>query len=567
MLSKLTIKNVALIEYAEIEFEEGLNVLSGETGAGKSVVLDSVNFVLGAKADRNMIRFGESECLVKAEFFVPESSKSISELKELDIDSDGEIIISRKFSENGKNTIKINGNTVTATMLRRVTDSLVDVHGQSEHFFLLNESNQLRTLDSVVGEELFSKKATLQTYLKEKRAIEQRISMLGGDEKERGRRLDVLSFQIDEIESADLKEGEEDELIGKRNKISNLEKIIIAIQEASSIFSNEGGVLDCLRGANRAFSPIAKLDIEYESMKDKIESLSLEAGDVAELLSDMNESLYFDENEAEEIEKRLDVIRSLKRKYGANKAEIDTYLHNIRQEYELLSDCEGQYAILLDELAKTKKKIYQLCRQITDLRKKSGEDFCHRVTKELKTLNIVSAQFAIQFNEYTEADVDKANAQGLDDICFLFSANAGEPIKPLSKIISGGEMSRFMLSIKTQLSSINEISTYIFDEIDAGISGKTAKVVGEKLAQIAKNTQIIAVSHLAQIAAMSDKEFLIEKHEADGKTLTHVYALNSEEKRKELVRLLGGNDGDEFADKHAEELLNQAKDYKNSLNA
>lgn len=565
MLSKLTIKNVALIEYAEIEFEEGLNVLSGETGAGKSVILDSVNFVLGAKADRNMIRFGESECLVKAEFFVPESSKSIFELKELDIDSDGEIIISRKFSENGKNIIKINGNTVTATMLRRVTDSLVDVHGQSEHFFLLNESNQLRTIDSVVGEELYSKKATLQTFLKEKRAIEERISMLGGDEKERGRRLDVLSFQIEEIESAALRDGEEEELLAKRNKISNLEKIITAIQEASNIFSSEGGVLDCLRGASRSFSSISKLDVEYESMKEKIEALSLDASDVAEVLSDMGESLYFDENEAEEIEKRLDLIRSLKRKYGANKAEIDAYLRNIQQEYDLLSDCEGQYTILLDDLAKTRKKIYQLCCQITDLRKKSGDDFCRRVTKELQTLNIASAQFSIQFNEYTDADVDKANSQGLDNVSFLFSANAGEPMKPLSKIISGGEMSRFMLSIKTQLSSVNEISTYIFDEIDTGISGKTAKVVGEKLAQIAKHTQIIAVSHLAQIAAMSDKEFLIEKKEADGKTLTHVYALNFDEKRKELVRLLGGNDGDEYADKHAEELLNQANAYKKSL--
>ena len=565
MLSKLTIKNVALIEYAEIEFGEGLNVLSGETGAGKSVILDSVNFVLGAKADRNMIRFGETECFVKAEFILPETAKAVSELRELDIDSDGEIIISRKFSENGKNAIKINGNTVTATMLRSVTDALVDVHGQSEHFFLLNESNQLRTLDCVVGKELSVKKAELQELLKEKRAIAERISMLGGDEKERGRRLDVLSFQIEEIETADLKDGEEDELIATRNKISNLEKIILSIQEASNILSGEGGALDALRSANRALSPIAKLDEEYEKIKDKIESISMDASDVAELLSDAADGLYFDENEAEEIEARLDIIRSLKRKYGANKKEIDEYLQTIREEYELLSDCEGQYAILMDNLNKTKKKIYKICCQISALRKNAGEDFCARVTAELKTLNIANSQFAIQFNEYTEDDVDKANAHGLDDICFLFSANAGEPMKPLSKIISGGEMSRFMLSIKTQLSNINEISTYIFDEIDAGISGKTAKVVGEKLAQIASKTQIIAVSHLAQIACMSDKEFLIEKQELDGKTITQVFALDSDQQRTEIVRLLGGNDGDEFAEKHAEELLNQAKNYKKTL--
>jgi DNA repair protein RecN (Recombination protein N) len=230
-----------------------------------------------------------------------------------------------------------------------------------------------------------------------------------------------------------------------------------------------------------------------------------------------------------------------------------------------LSDCEGQYSILTDRKTKIEGKIYSVCKDVTKLRKTHGKAFCKRVTDELKTLNIASAQFDIQFEEYTEKDVSRANTNGLDDICFLFSANAGEPMKSLGKIISGGEMSRFMLAVKTQLSDVNEISTYIFDEIDAGISGKTAKVVGEKLARIAKHTQIIAVSHLAQIAVMSDSEFLIEKQEEDGKTLTRVKALNDKEKKLEIVRLLGGNDGDEYAEKHAEELLKQAKEYKNSI--
>ena len=230
-----------------------------------------------------------------------------------------------------------------------------------------------------------------------------------------------------------------------------------------------------------------------------------------------------------------------------------------------MSDCEGQYAALTDELRKTNRKIFKICNKITELRKTHGQPFCRRVTDELKTLNIASAKFDIRFNEYTEEDVGKATANGLDEICFLFSANAGEPLKPLGKIISGGEMSRFMLAIKTQLSDVNQISTYIFDEIDAGISGKTAKIVGEKFAQIAKNTQIIAVSHLAQIASMSDKEFLIEKFEKDGKTYTDVRELTDEQKTKEIVRLLGGDDGDEFALKHATELMKQAKEYKTSI--
>ena len=565
MLSKLTIKNVALIEQAEIEFGEGLNVLSGETGAGKSVILDSVNFVLGAKADRSMIRYGETECMVKAEFMLPESAKAVQELREMDIDTDGEIIISRKFSETGKNVIKVNGNTVTASMLRKVTDALVDVHGQSEHFFLLKESNQLKTLDAVVGEPLLPLKEELSALIKERKQIDAQIALLGGDEKERGRRLDILAFQIEEIEAAALKEGEEEELLAKRTKIHNLEKILNALRDAFQAFSSEGGVSDSLRYAERAVSSISRLDEEYANILEKIEGISSEAEDVVAVLSDLTESLYFDEGEAEEVESRLDLLRSLKRKYGANIVEIQAYLEKIREEYELLSDCEGQYAILTAEREKTEKKLFAVCQKITVLRKSHGKAFCQRVTEELKTLNIASAQFEIEFKEYEETDIHKVTSSGLDEICFMFSANAGEPMKTLGKIISGGEMSRFMLAVKTQLSDVNEICTYIFDEIDAGISGKTAKVVGEKLAKIAKIKQIIAVSHLAQIAVMSDNEFLIEKTENAGKTLTNVYSLDEKGKTDEIVRLLGGTANDEYALKHAKELLKQAKEYKISI--
>ena len=566
MLTKLSIKNVALIERAEIEFKEGLNVLSGETGAGKSVILDSVNFVLGAKADRSMIRYGETECMVKAEFMIPETSKAIAALREMDIDTDGEIIISRKFTEAGKNAIKINGNTVTATMLRSVTDSLVDVHGQSEHFFLLKESNQLKTLDNVVGKALAPLKEELADLLKKKKQCNEQIAMLGGDEQERSRRLDILAFQIEELENADLKEGEEEELLVKRNKIVNMEKIIAALREAMQSLSGDCGVLDGLRYASRSMSGIARIDEAFASICDRIECVASDAEDVSETLSDMAESLDFDENEAEETEARLDLIRSLKRKYGANFEEISAYFEKAKAEYDLLSDCEGQYAALTAEIEKINKKILTACKKITDLRKKEGASFCKRVTDELKTLNIASAQFDIEFTDYTEVDVDKATTNGLDSVCFMFSANAGEPMKPLGKIISGGEMSRFMLAIKTQLSDVNEISTYIFDEIDAGISGITAKVVGEKLARIAKGTQVLAVSHLAQIAVMSDAEFLIQKEENAGKTLTQVHCLDQNGRLKEIIRLLGGSDADEFALKHAQELLKQADAYKRSIN-
>ena len=345
-----------------------------------------------------------------------------------------------------------------------------------------------------------------------------------------------------------------------------MEKIITALREAMEAVSGENGVLDALRYASRSILGISRLDESYSALCDKIEGVASEAEDVSEVLSDMAESLDFDENEAEETEARLDLIRALKRKYGANYQEIADYLAKARAEYDLLSDCEGQYAALTAEIEKLNKKIFATCKKITELRKKEGKSFCDRVINELKTLNIPSAQFDIEFTDYTELDVDKANTNGLDSVCFMFSANAGEPMKSLGKIISGGEMSRFMLAIKTQLSEVNEISTYIFDEIDAGISGKTAKVVGEKLARIAKDTQVLAVSHLAQIAVMSDAEFLIEKEEMNGKTLTQVHCLDQDGQVKELIRLLGGTNEDEFAIKHAEELLRQAKEYKKSIN-
>ena len=565
MLAKLSIKNVALIEQAEISFDGGLNVLSGETGAGKSVILDSVNFVLGAKADRSMIRYGETECLVKAEFLVDESSKAVQTLRELDIESDGEIIISRRFSDAGKNSIKINGCTVTAAMLRQVTDSLVDVHGQSEHFYLLKESNQLKLLDTVVGHPLLDEKQALQNALKEKRLIDEKIAMLGGNEMERARRLELLSYQIEEILSVDLKDGEEETLAAQRDKMMHLEKIINGLQEASNVLSGDVGVLDGLHVAVRAINPIVKYDDNYAVFLERLENLQAELEDVCEALTDAGNELYFDENQVAEIEARLDAIRALKRKYGADKEQIDAYLQAIQSERDLLEDCEGQYASLMQKREKTVQEIYVICKKITQLRKQTAETFTKQIVEELKTLNMSQPQFMIEFSAYTEQDTEHATQNGLDNVTFLFSANAGEPVKPLGKIISGGEMSRFMLAVKTRLSGLNGIVTYIFDEIDAGISGKTAKVVGEKLAKIAKNTQIIAVSHLAQIACMSDSAFLIEKAEKDGKTLTHVEKLDDHARLSELVRLLGGDDDNAFALKHAQELVHQACDFKTSI--
>lgn len=565
MLASLTIKNVALIDSAEIEFGEGLNVLSGETGAGKSVILDSVNFVLGAKADKSMIRYGEEECFVKATFLVDENSLAYKALEDIDIEPDECIIISRKYNLNGKGTIKINGNAVNATMLKKVTSALVDVHGQSEHFFLLSEKNQLNVLDGICPPALDKAKAELREEESAYRDIKKRLSVFSGDKAERARRIDMLNFQITEIDDAALKEGEEEELREKLEKVRNAEKIARAIGEAESCLTAENGALDLIKSAKRSVSSVSKFDGEYLSLSDRLENAIAEIDDIGESLSFLSDGLFVDEREAEAMDSRLDFIKELKRKYGGSVAEIIAFREKANAEYEMLSNCDEEFSRLESERKESLKKIYSICLRLTALRKEAAEKFSKRVISELASLNIPKADFAVEFTPYTEDNTSSAGEDGLDDICFMFSANAGEPLKPLGKIISGGEMSRFMLSVKSQLSGINGISTYIFDEIDTGVSGKTARVMAEKIAKIAMGTQVIAVSHLPQLVSMGDTQIFIEKKEEGGKTYTKVKRLEGEDRIKEIARLLGGEEGSKYALDHAREMYESSNSYKKSL--
>ena len=561
MLVRLNIRNVALIESAEIELGEGLNVLSGETGSGKSVILDSINFVLGAKADRSMIRNGAADCSVTAVFRVPPESRALDELRAMDIDAEEELIVSRRYRADGRGDSKINGCPVNAGMLRRVTSHLVDVHGQSEHFYLLSEANQLALLDRAAGGPVAQAKAELSRLLAERREIAAKRRALGGDDAERGRRLDILRYQTEEIDAAALTEGEEETLETKRLFYANIEKIGRALAEASQALTEDGAAVDSLHGARRSLSEISRLDARYAALVERLEGLAAEAEDVGETVASLAEDLTFDERDAAETESRLDLIRSLKKKYGGSIAAILAYRGQIGQEYDLLSHSDEQSAALAAAAEKNDAAVYAVCRTITAARKAAADDFCARVSEQLRTLNIRSARFGAEFAEYGAEDAPRATAEGLDSMRFLFSANAGEPFKPLNKVISGGEMSRLMLAIKTCMSA-GEISTYIFDEIDAGISGRTAKVVAEKFADIARGTQIIAVSHLAQIAAMADENFLISKREtAEGKTRTEIAALDTQGRKAEIVRLLGG-EGSGAAATLADELLASCAAYK-----
>ena len=554
MLSRLYIKNIALISQADIEFDAGLNVLSGETGSGKSVVLDSINFVLGSKADRMMIRYGESEAVVRAEFIVSENGEAAQKLKELDIDCDGNIVISRRLGADGKGAIKINGNSVTASMLKSVTQHLVDVHGQSEHFFLLSEDNQLKVIDGILGADGQAVKAELSSLIADRRRINAQIKALGGDGAERERKIDLLKFQIAEIENAGLREGEFENLKTRQNVLANTEKIISAINAVRSCLSDDGGCIDGISSAIHSMNGVADVGEEYANILSRLEGLSAEATDISETLGDMSEDLVFDGREAEEIDSRLSLIKELKRKYGADETEILAFAEKARTEFDLLSDGANAVAKLNAEAAACDDGIYSLCRKLTDLRVEAAKSFCRSVTAELRTLNIPDANFEVSFVSYDRQTANLLSSDGSDSVSFMFSANKGEPLKPLNKVISGGEMSRFMLAVKTRLKNVNGISTYIFDEIDAGISGFTAASVAEKFSVISRDTQILAVSHLPQVCAAGNAQFLIFKEEENGKTLTKIRRLDGESRVEEIMRLTGSVNS-EAAKKHAEELI------------
>lgn len=558
MLQRLYVRNIALIDEADIEFNPKLNVLSGETGSGKSVILDSINFVLGSKADKSMIRYGETEAIVKAEFVVDENSPAARALSELDIECDGQIIITRKYTIDGKSSIKINGNSVTVAMLKSITSHLVDVHGQSEHFFLLNEANQLKVLDGLCGQDIEVIKGEIAELLAHKRHLKESLNALGGDEQERERKLDLLSYQIGEIEDAEIKEGEFEDLKTRYNVIVNAEKIINTFNTVKSMFSNDGGCTDMISLAQRQMASVADLNEEYGKIYTRLENLAVEAEDISESITDLVDEISFDEGEAHYVEERIELIKKLQKKYGSDEQSILLFLDNAREEYGKLMNCSETIEKLNKELTDLNGKIYARCVKLTEIRKKVALILCKNVEQQLKTLNIANARFNIDFNVYdfNTANLDSTN--GSDSVCFMFTANKGEPLKSLNKVISGGEMSRFMLAVKTQLKGLNGISTYIFDEIDAGISGYTAKTVADKFIEIGSKTQIIAVSHLPQVCAASDMQFLIYKDERNGKTVTHVKPLTEDEKIEEIVRLTGSINSP-AAREHAAELIKQFK--------
>ncbi len=557
MIKSVRIKNIALIESAEIDFFSGFNVLSGETGSGKTVIINAINFALGAKADKTLIRYGESYCQTEVTF-TDLSSSCKSLLEDYLIDFDDEVIIRRKLTVEGRSDVRVNGVSVTLTMLKNLTLLLCDVYGQSEHYSLLNQNNQLKVLDNFIGEPIFELKNQTLPYIEEIKKATKILNESGGDERSRAVKMDVLSYQINEIEKAELKDGEEDELLSKKELFKNAQKIGESLSVASSGLSSDGGVLDMLSTVLYKLQQISTLSPEYENLYDRVYSLKADADDISLTASDLIENVNFDESEKQRVEDRIFLINSLKRKYGNSYDEIMEFYQKSLIEYENLQNFELLSKECEDKILKSKSALLELYDKMLKLRVESAKQFSVLVEKELSTLGMGSAKFQV---DVTKNDKE-LSTDGNSEVEFSFSANKGEPLKNMTKIISGGEMSRFMLALKIVAGESG--GTYVFDEIDAGISGEVAKIVAKKFIELSKHSQIITISHLPQILSYGDYNYLIKKSETGGKTYTDVKMLDTDGKISELIRLTGGED-EKVARLNAISSISSADEYKKSM--
>ena len=556
MLVNLHVKNLALIEEVDVDFGEGLVVLTGETGAGKSLVIGSVNLALGEKASKDLIRTGTDYSLVELTFKVSESVANA--LKEMDIymENDSEVVVTRKISMD-RSVAKINGETVNLKTLKAAMSLLVDIYGQHEHQTLLYKKNHLALLDEFAKSEIYTYKDEIASeyeyYKKTLKALEE----MQMDSATKTKELEFAKFEINEIESANLVEGEDETLEKDFKKMNNSQSASQSLSEAYECLT--AGNVNASSALSKAIEAVNRIDIEdeeVENIKKSLYDLDSLINQTSSDISEYNGALEYDPSRVKEVEERLDTINTLKLKYGNSIGLILDYLHDRQDFVDRINNYEEELEKLKDDLKGSKESLETLSADLSIERKDCAKDFEKKVVKALEDLNFLSVEFKVDFKE------KDLSPDGIDDVEFMLSTNPGEPLKPLGDVASGGELSRIMLAIKSVMASADEVDTLIFDEIDAGISGKTATAVSEKLDLLARKNQVICISHLSQIAAMADSHYLIEKTVKNDKTYSQVQKLDREASVSELARLSGGIDDSELALKHAEELKKEAESKK-----
>lgn len=561
MLERLSIKNIALIREQTINFKSGFNVLTGETGAGKSLIIDSLSLLLGEKADKSLISHGETFATVEA-VFSSLSDNVLNLLEEFGLEREDTLIISRKISIDGKNECRVNGTTFTLSMLKKLSAPLMDLHGQFEHQNLLKVSNHIGILDSYGASKISGLLQNYQICYAKYEENQNELRKLVTNDKERERLIDLYSYQVEEIDNAGFYDGEEEELKDFRNQVLHSEKIMDSLSNAVLLGKGDGyeyaGVAESIKKMQTMLGMVAEYSKEITPQLDRIESLKIEFEDVVDTLEEIKDNMYFDEQKAKQNEERLDLLSSFKKKYGSTISEIIEYRDKTQTELEKLINSENRVNELKKEQQKLEAELILTAEKLSKARKESALKMEKEVTSELVSLGMKSARFVIDIQPLS---LENRNKDGFDRVEFMFSANLGEEVKPLKAVASGGEMSRFMLAVKNITAKIEGISTLIFDEIDTGVSGMMALVLGEKLCMVSKFAQVICVTHLAQVASFGKTQFLIEKSESQGKTITSVKELDRTERVKEIARLVSGVVS-EKALQSAEELLKNAEDFE-----
>ena len=560
MLELLHIENIAVIEEADIQFHSGFNALTGETGAGKSIVIDAMGAVLGGRTSRDLIRTGAVKAFVSAEFSeVPPDLPGLRE-NGLAPDEDGNLLLQREISGEGKNACRVNGRPITVAQLRQIGGELLNIHGQHDGTQLLDEERHGAYLDRFGRTE-----EPLEDYQKaygRLADLRDHIRALQMDEAEKARRMDSLRFQIDELERAELRSGEEEELEQRRNLLRNGEKYLSALSGADYCLSGDdenAGAVNQLRNAEEALSGVRNLDGELSQVFQRLGALRSEAYDLAETVRDLRSAFDFSPEELDAAESRADQLYRLKKKYGATVEDMLAYLEQSRGELDAMETADDTLILLEKQRGKAEKAVRGAGEALTAARKQAAAELETRIQQELRDLDMNRVRFAIAFEEKEPAP------DGCDVVRFLMSANAGEDLKPIARIASGGELARIMLALKNVLAEQEAIGTLVFDEVDTGVSGRAAQKVAEKLAQVSRRKQVLCVTHLPQLAAMADTHFSVEKGEKKGRTYTHVVLLDRERRKAELARITGGSQVTDALLASAGELLDAAEAYRQTL--
>ena len=549
MLSLLHIENIAVIECAEISFDRGFNVLTGETGAGKSIVIDAISAILGERAYRDMIRTGTQAASVRAVFTgVPE----LPWFEENGVEYDSETVIQRQIHLDGKNVCRVNGSLVSVSILRKLGIQLINIHGQHDTASLFDEDNHLTMLDA------FADNQQLQADYQEKYAsvssLRREIERMTMDEGEKLRRMETLRYQIAEIEKAELEPGEDEALEERRKILQNSEKLSDGLNDAAECLyggEDSDGAAGLLAQAEYALSRLVRFSDSFSSLHDRVNDLKYQVQDIAEEVRDARDELSYSADELEQIESRLDVIHKLRRKYGATCGDILEYLEKSKKELDDIEFADDHLERLKGKLKKAEKQAWDAALVLRKNRQETAQKLSERILTELAQLDMPRVQFQCQFQE------QELGSTGADSVAFYMSANAGEALKPLSKVASGGELARIMLAMKNVLAEKDQVETLIFDEVDTGVSGRAAQKVAEKLRSVAAHKQVLCVTHLPQLAALADTHLLIAKSERDGRTYTTVTPLDLEGRKRELARIIGGANITETTLKSAEEMLCQ----------